>query len=168
MIIVAVQIAKEMGATVTAVCGSSNVELVRGLGADEVVDYRVQSPETLTGTWEVIFDCVGKYSFGKIKHLLTQEGIFMTTDLSAAILKDQFISSLFGKKKAVISLTGLRDSESKRKDLQLLVGYFEKGTVRPLIDRVYDLEDITEAHAYVSSGRKKGNVVIKISENGDD
>lgn len=160
----AIQIAKYLGAHVIGVSSGKNSDLLKLLGADEVVNYNKIDVSTIDNRFDVIFDSVGKYSFGSLKHLLKSEGIFMTTDLSFKILRNMFFTSIIGKKKARISLTGLNSLENKLKGLNTLVDIYVEENVRPVIDRTFAFDEIVEAHKYVSSGRKKGNLVIKISE----
>lgn len=163
----ALQLAKYMGAEVAAVSGTSNIEMLSELGANQAIDYKTTDIEKLSGNYNVIFDAVGKYSFSGVKHLLSKDGLYMTTDLSFGILRDMILTSVLGKRKAVISFTGLRDIADKQKDLELITDLVAKGVIRPVIDKVYPFEEIQSAHAHVNTGRKKGNVVVKLN-NGDE
>jgi NADPH:quinone reductase-like Zn-dependent oxidoreductase len=131
----AVQLARYFGADVTGVCSTTNLALVRSLGADTVIDY-TREDFTLTGqTFDLIFDAVGRTSQSQSKNLLGKNGTFLSTKGSAS-----------------------EDLE----DLHFLKELVEAGEVRPVIDRCYPLERIAEAHRYVDSGHKKGNVVITV------
>ncbi|MEO8611296.1 MAG: NAD(P)-dependent alcohol dehydrogenase [Chloroflexota bacterium] len=158
----AVQLAKYFGAEVTAVCSAANIELVKSLGADKVIDY-TQADFTKTGeTYEVIFDAVGKSSFSRCKGALKQEGIYLTTVVSPTILVQMLWTSKFGSKKAKIVFAGLRSASEKNKDLAFFLELVVAGALRPVIDRCYPLERIADANQYVDTGRKNGNVVITV------
>jgi NADPH:quinone reductase-like Zn-dependent oxidoreductase len=134
----AVQLAKYCGAEVTGVCSTSNLALVKSLGADRVIDY-TQDDFTQSGeSYDVIFDAVGKTSRSQCKGLLKKKGIFLTTNHLAKI---------------------------EAEDLDYLKDLIEKDKLRPVIDRTYSLEQIVEAHQYVDKGHKKGNVVITVEHN---
>jgi NADPH:quinone reductase-like Zn-dependent oxidoreductase len=158
----AVQIAKHMGAHVTAVCSGLNVDLVRSLGADEVIDY-TQDDFTENGQeYDVIFDAIGKNSFVNCKDSLTDHGIYMTTVPSFAILLQMLWTAKFSKKKAAIAFAGLRSTQDKAKVLQFSKELIEAGNLVPVIDRSYPLNEIVDAHSYVDTERKRGNVVLQI------
>ena len=159
----AIQLANHLGAEVTGVCSTKNVQLVRSLGADRVIDYKKESVTDQSGPWDVIFDAVGKYSFRECKPMLKDKGIYLTTVLSFAILGQMVITSLSRGKKAVLALTGLRPTEQKNSDLAFIKNLIEKGELHPVIDRSYPLDNISEAYSYVDRGHKKGNVVITVA-----
>lgn len=159
----AVQIAKHLGAKVTAVVSTSNLELARRIGADNVIDYKEKDLRSIKGRYEVIFDAVGKYSYTKIKHLLNPGGMYMTTDLSMNILFDSLITSIIGNKKARIAFTGLRDVADKKKDLELITLLAQQNKIKPIIDKVFTFDEIQKAHAHVATGSKKGNVVVRFN-----
>ena len=158
----AVQLAKSFGADVTGVCSTANVELVKSLGADHVIDYRKEDFTKLGETYDIIFDSVGKSSFSKAKQALKPEGIYLTTVISPAILPQMLWTSKFGGKQAKIVFAGLRSAAEKNGYLALLLELVEAGKFKPVIDRCYPLEQIAEAHRYVDTGHKKGNVVITV------
>lgn len=159
----AVQLAKSFGAEVTGVCSTANVALVKSLGADNVIDYTREDFTKTIETYDIIFDSVGKSSFSKAKRALNQDGIYLTTVISGAILPQMLWTSKFGKKKAMIVFAGLRSTTEKNAYLTLLLKLVEAGKYRPVIDRCYPLEQIAEAHRYVDTGHKKGNVVITVA-----
>ncbi len=161
----AVQLARYFGAEVTGMCSTSNVELVKSLGADQVIDYTREDFTRSGQTWDIIFDTVGKSSFSRCKKSLSRGGVYLTTFISMSILLQMLWTSKIGHKKAVIAFTGLRAAGEKTKDLVFLKELIEAGQLKPVIDRSYPLEQITEAHGYVDQGHKKGNVVITIIEN---
>ncbi len=157
----AVQIAKYYGAEVTGVCGTTNVELVKSLGADHVIDY-TQGDFTKSGeTYDVIFDAVGKSSFSRCKDSLTAKGIYMTTVPTLAIIPQMLWTSMWGGKKAKFATAGLMQNKDNLNFLKELV---EAGKIKAVIDRCYPLEAIVEAHKYVETGHKKGNVIITMAQ----
>ncbi|MEQ8676248.1 MAG: NAD(P)-dependent alcohol dehydrogenase, partial [Aggregatilineales bacterium] len=145
----AVQIAKYYGAEVTGVCSGANVELVKSLGADHVVDYTKEDFTENGRTYDIIFDTVGKITFSHSKKSLKPEGIFLEAGMGMGTMGAVLMTSLFGRKKAKIAATGLRPPHERVKDLNLLKELMEDGTIIPVIDRCYPLEQITEAHRYV-------------------
>ncbi len=162
---IAVQLAKYFGADVTGVCSTMNLELVKSLGADKVIDY-TQEDFTKNGqTYDIIFDTVGKSAFSRCKDSLTENGIYLTTVPSLATFIQMLRTSMTGGKKVGIAATGLRPSNEKTKELIFLNGLIEAGKIKAVIDRSYPLEQIAEAHKYVEAGHKKGNVVITLNHN---
>jgi NADPH:quinone reductase-like Zn-dependent oxidoreductase len=161
----AVQLAKYFGAEVTGVCSTTNVELVKSLGADKVIDYTNEDFTKSGETYDIIFDTVGKSSFSRCKSSLKQRGIYLTTVPTLAIIPQMLWTSKIGSKKAMIALTGLLPSSEKMKNLVFLKELIEAGKIKAAIDRRYPLEQIAEAHRYVDKGHKKGNVVITVEHN---
>lgn len=158
--IFAVQFAKYFGAEVTGVCSSSNVELVKSLGADNLIDY-TKDDFTKNGIkYDIIFDAVGKSSFSACKKSLTDKGLFLTTVISFRILRQMLTTSMFGSKKAIITFTGMRKPEEKKKDLVFIKELVEAGRIKPVIDKTYPMENAADAHAYVDEGHKKGDVLL--------
>jgi NADPH:quinone reductase-like Zn-dependent oxidoreductase len=156
----AVQLAKHFGAHVTAVCNTKNVELVRSLGADRVIDY-LQEDFTKRGeTYDVVFDAVGKHSFRRSTRSLKPGGLFITTDLGfmwhAPLLA--LLTRWIGDKKATIGI-----ARYKKEDVRFLKELIEAGKYRAVIDRRYPLEDMVEATRYVETGQKTGNVVLTVN-----
>jgi len=153
----AVQLAKSLGASVTAVCRGEHVPLVASLGADHVIDYTTEDFTTHGATYDVVFDAVGKTSFGQCKPLLRPNGVFLATDFGPFPWNPllALTTRVIGSRKVLFPLP---------KDNQEIVRYLrdqlESGEFRPVIDRTYRLEDITEAHRYVDTEQKVGNVVI--------
>ena len=153
----AVQLAKHFGAKVTGVCSTSNLELVKSLGADKVIDYTKEDFTKNRETYDIIFDVVGTSSFSHCKHSLKQSGIYLLTDSPSPLFILQMLwTSKIGSKKAVLALTGLRSSSEKTKDLVILKELIEAGKIKSVIDRRYPLEQTAEAHRYVEKGHKKG------------
>lgn len=158
----AVQIAKYNGAQVTGVCSTPNVDLVKSLGADKVIDYKKEDFTKSEETWDIIFDVVGKSSYSKSKRVLTSNGIFMTTVMGLPILFQMLWTSKFGSKKANITFTGLRPPEEMARDLLVIKKLVEQGKIKPVIDRTWPLKDIIEATRYVEKGHKQGNAIIAV------
>jgi NADPH:quinone reductase-like Zn-dependent oxidoreductase len=153
----AVQLAGYFGAEVTGVCSTRNIELVKSLGADKVIDY---TQEDFTGsdlTYDIIFDAVSKTSFSRCKSSLKQRGVYLTVDWP---LLQALWASIVGSKKLIFGIAS-RNPE----DLIFLKELIEAGKLKAVIDRRYPLEQAAEAHAYVDTGRKKGNVVITVEHN---
>ena len=153
----AVQLAKYFGAEVTGVCGTTNLELVTSLGADKVIDY-TKGDFTKNGeTYDVIFDTVGKSSFSGCMRSLKKEGIYLHAVATPAVMLRMRWASMMSSKK-LLGGTAIPETEN----LLLLKELIEAGKIKPVIDRSYPLEQIAEAHRYVETGHKKGNVVITV------
>src|ERR1700680_3228455 len=154
----AVQLARYFGADVTAVCGTKNLELVRSLGADRVIDYKQEDFTKNGQTYDVIFDAVGKHSFRRCKGSLNPGGIYLPTDGPVNILL-ALMPSRKGAKRVVVQLP----PRQPKKEVLLLKELIEAGKFRPVIDRRYPLEDVIEATRYVETQQKTGNVVLTVS-----
>jgi NADPH:quinone reductase-like Zn-dependent oxidoreductase len=157
----AVQLAKYFGAEVTGVCSTTNLELVKSLGADNVIDYTKQDFTKTGQTYDVIFDAVGKSSFSRCKGSLKQSGIYLFTNPTLTIAIQMLWTSKVGSKKAILGFAGLNQSKENLIFLKELV---ETGKIKSVIDRCYPLAQIAEAHQYVETGRKKGNVIITVGD----
>ena len=157
--------AKHFGAEVTGVCSTTNLELVKSLGADKVIDYTKEDFTKTGQTYDIIFDKVGKSSFSRCKSSLKKKGIYLTTVLTLVDLLQVLWTSRVGSKKAMVAFAGLRPASEMTKDLIFLKELMEAGKIKPVIDRRYPLEQIVEAHRYVETGHKKGNVVITVEHN---
>jgi NADPH:quinone reductase-like Zn-dependent oxidoreductase len=158
----AVQLAKHFRANVTGVCSTTNVEFVKSLGADKVIDYTKEDFTGIGQTYDIIFDAVGKSSFSRCKDSLTEEGVYLSTVYGLGIVLQMLRTSMIGSKKATLMLAGMRSSSEKSEDLLFLKELIEAGKLRSTIDRRYPLEQTAEAHRYVAKGHKKGNVVITV------
>jgi NADPH:quinone reductase-like Zn-dependent oxidoreductase len=161
----AVQLAKYYGAEVTGVCSTANLELVKSLGADKVIDYTQEDFTESGQIYDVIFDTVNKSSFSRCKNSLTQSGIYLTTFPTPAILVQMLWTSMVGSKKGVVAFAGLRPSSEKTENLIFLTELIEAGKIKAVIDKRYPLEQVAEAYRYVEQGHKKGNVVITVRHN---
>jgi NADPH:quinone reductase-like Zn-dependent oxidoreductase len=158
----AVQIARYFGTEVTGVCSTTNLELVKSLGADKVIDYTKEDFTKNGETYDIIFDAVSKSSFSRCKGSLTQRGVYLSAVPTLAILLQMLWTSKIGNKKAKFSATGLRPVPERLIFLKEVIKLIEAGKMKPVIDRRYPLEQIAEAHRYVEKGHKKGNVVITV------
>ncbi|MBL4613384.1 MAG: NAD(P)-dependent alcohol dehydrogenase [Magnetovibrio sp.] len=163
----AVQLAKYFGAHVTGVCSGANVELVKSLGADQVIDYSQDDFTRNTQAYDVIFDTVGKSSFSRCKGALIGKGIYLSTVMALGTMMQMVWTSMVGGKRAKFAATGLRSASDQAKDLKFLKTLLEDGKIKPVIDKTYELADMAVAHLYVETGHKKGNVVITMGLMGD-
>jgi NADPH:quinone reductase-like Zn-dependent oxidoreductase len=152
-----VQLAKHFGAEVTAVCDTKHVELVRSLGADEVIDYTKQDFRDNGVEYDVIFDAVGKHRFTRCKDSLKPEGVYLPTDGYANFAMALW-TRWFGDKKVRLAIP----PRYKKEHVLLLKHLIEASEYRPVIDRTYPLEDVVEATRYVETGQKTGNVVLTV------
>jgi len=153
-----IQVAKHLGAHVTAVCNTKSVDLVRSLGADEVIDY-VSEDFTENGeTYDVIFDAAGKTTFLHCRRSLKPDGIYITTDPG---FMWQDLPCALVSKRAKIGIV-----RYTKADILKLRELLEAGDYRPVIDRTYQLADIVDAHRYVETHQKTGNVVLIVREDG--
>lgn len=156
----AIQIAKQMGAHVTAVCSGRNIGLVKALGAHEVIDYQQKDFTKSDEQYDYVYDTIGKSSFGACKNILTDQGMYLSPVLKFRLLLRVIGTSLFGKKKAKFEATGANKEDKLRDLLSEVVEIFRAGGLHTVIDRQFPLEKLAEAHHYIDSGRKKGNVII--------
>jgi NADPH:quinone reductase-like Zn-dependent oxidoreductase len=154
-----VQLAKHFGAHVTAVCNTKNVDLVRSLGADVVVDYTQEDFTKNEETYDVVFDAVGKTSFRRCRHSLNPGGAYLETDPGFMwhVPLLALVTRWVGSKRVALGITKYR-----KEDVQLLKGLIENGEYRPVVDRTYALDDVIEASRYVETGQKTGNVVLTV------
>lgn len=156
----AVQLAKHFGTEVTAVCSTRNIEFVKLVGADKIIDY-TKTDYTKTGEkWDVIIDIVvGKTSFKKNKNSLTKNGKYLAI---AGGLNDMFqmvLTSLVGSKKVFF---GGGSNCEKPENFNLIKQLIEAEKLKPIIDKSFTFEEMVEAHEYVESGTKKGNIVVQV------
>ncbi|NVK38094.1 MAG: NAD(P)-dependent alcohol dehydrogenase [Gammaproteobacteria bacterium] len=159
----AVQIAKSFGAHVTAVCSSANVQWVKSLRADVVVDYQTQDFTQLNTSYDVIFDTVGKRNFAQCKSALKSHGQYLSPVLTLPLLFNMLFSHFFSNKKAKFTPTGLSPIPKLHQQLAAIEILMQNQQLKMNIDRRYSLNDIQAAHEYVDSERKKGVVLLTIN-----
>ena len=158
----AVQLAKHFGAVVIAFCGPDGMDVVRSLGADEVFDFREHDVTEGGETYDVIVDAVGKLSAMRARRALTPKGIYTTAGSPGSlgrVLALSLATKITGRRRVRLGLARYR-----REDLLFLKGFVEAGAYRPVIDRSYALKDVVEAHRYVDTQRKIGNVVLTVDD----
>lgn len=153
----AVQIAKSLGAHVTGVCSTSNVEMVKALGADEVIDYTTEQFSAQGSRFDVIFEAVNKSSFVHCMSSLKSNGVYINIAEPLPTLRMMW-TKLSSKRKLLLGQNSPETAEA----LEFLRNLVTAGRLKPVIDRRYPLEQIAEAHRYVDKGHKKGNVVIQM------
>jgi NADPH:quinone reductase-like Zn-dependent oxidoreductase len=155
----AVQLLRDRGAVVTAVCGAEHMELVRGLGADRVIDYTAEDFTRDERRYDVVMDAVGKSSFGRCRRLLKPGGLYLSTDLGPLSQNPvlALVTPLFGGRRVRFPIP-----RQDQGTVTYLKERIESGAFKPLIDRRYRLDQIVEAYRYVETGRKVGSVVITI------
>ena len=156
----AVQLAKNYGADVTAVCSSSNFELMQSLGADEVIDYTKEDFSENGKKYDVIFDTVGKSSTRKALRSMNKGGYLLLASAGIGTMIGGSIASIFMSKKIISGVI-----KETVEDMNFFKQMIEKEKLKAVIDRIYTLKQIVEAHTYVDQGHKKGNVVIAINQN---
>jgi len=153
----AIQIAKCFGAEVTGVCGTSNLELVKSLGANKVIDYTKEDFTKNDEIYDVIFDTKGTNSFPHIKRSLKEKGRYLSANPKMVDMISGIWTSMTSRKKVILEASG-----QETKDLIYLKELIEAGKIKSVIDKRYPLEQIREAHSYVEKGHKSGNVVITL------
>jgi NADPH2:quinone reductase len=161
----AVQLARHFGAHVTAVCSTRHVDLVRSLGADHVVDYLEEDFTKNGETYDAIIDAVGKYSFRRGRRALRPGGIYVATDGGRFLLETiaLLVVTRWVGSKRVRGAAGRRSKD----DVRLMKELIEAGTYRPVVDRRYPMNQVAEAHRYVETWRKAGNVVLVMATDDD-
>lgn len=159
-----IQISKQLGAHVTAVCSATNFDMVTALGADDVIDYHQQDFTLAENRYDIIYDSVGKRNYSDCKKALNKNGRYVSPVLGLPLLADMLWTAINNKvssgKTAHFAPTGLLPPAELKVLLRLLIPMITTNNLTPVIDRSYSLEDISAAHRYVDTGRKKGNVVI--------
>lgn len=155
----AVQLAKHFGAQVTGVCSTANLDLVKSLGADQVIDYTKVDFTKNSEMYDVIFDTVNKVSFSGSIKCLNENGILILSAAGISEMLKGIWTSMTSSKKVI---TGVVSHSAA--DIAFLNELIETNELKPVIDRTYPLEEMAEAHAYVDKGHKKGNVAVVIRE----
>jgi NADPH:quinone reductase-like Zn-dependent oxidoreductase len=155
----AVQLVKNLGAKVTAVCNTQNVKAVKSLGPDQIIDYMTQDFTQTGQKFDFIFDAVGKSSFAQCKPLLKEHGIYISTELGkhSENIFLALITPLFRGRKVMFPIPTIR-----KEDVVFLKNLVVSGKYKPLVDRMYSLDDIVDAYTYVETRQKVGNVVITV------
>jgi len=156
----AVQLAKYYGAEVIGVCSTTNVEMVKSIGADKVIDYTKEDFAQSGEKYDLIFDVVGKTTYPRCVNSLKEKGLFLSTLPTLAIILQSIRTSMIGGKQVKFG-----DAVPKIENLIFLKELAEAGKLKPVIDRRYPLEGTPEAFKYVETGHKKGNVVITVAHN---
>jgi len=155
----AVQLAKYFGAEVTGVCSTTNLEMVKSLGADKVIDYTKEDFTKSGQTYDIIYETVGKSSFSRNMSSLKKKGIYLAGNAGLLQTVQMLWTSKIGGKKVIFG-----PAPERKEDLIFLKELVEAGKIKPVIDRRYPLEQTAEAHSYVEKGHKKGNVVIAVAD----
>jgi NADPH:quinone reductase-like Zn-dependent oxidoreductase len=154
----AVQLAKHMGTEVTGVCSTANLDMVKSIGADHVIDYTSEDYTTETGQYDVVFETVGKGNMGGLLGLLKPNGVYLgASEIGLERVLRGMFNNLFKSGRWIASA----DDESAA-DLEKLSELLENNMIKPVIDRNYCLDEIVEAHRYMDKGRKKGNISITV------
>jgi NADPH:quinone reductase-like Zn-dependent oxidoreductase len=156
----AVQLAKYFGANVTGVCSTTNVDLVKSLGADKVIDYTAEDFSSQGERYDVIFEAVDKSSFSACMKSLKKDGTYINVTAPLPDVR-MLWTKLTSSRKLILSRNSPENSEA----LDFLKERIEEGKLKVVIDRVYAFEEIVDAHRYVEQGHKKGNVIITVEHN---
>ena len=160
---VAVQFARHYGADVTAVCSGAGAELVKRLGASEVIDYTRTDFTAQGRTYDIVFDVAGVSSFGRCHQLLNPGGRYLTPVPSLGIMvRAPWTALTRGRRRAVIAFTGLRPAASKAKDLALVKELAEAGTLVPVVDQAFPIDHIVDAYRHIDRQGKRGITVIEM------
>ena len=155
----AIQIAKALGAgKVTAVCSASSAEMVRGLGADEVIDYKTTDFTKGTAKFDMIFDCVGNHPYGECKGVLQGRRVHLTVQPRVSTFLRMFANPLFKMKVYGLITTGDGD------ELAYLASLIDSGKLRPTIDKVYSFDEVASAQEYSKTGRARGKIVLEVRQ----
>lgn len=154
----AIQLAKSFGATVTGICSTSNMEMVRALGADAVIDYTREDLSHIGKTYDVIMDTVSKLSYADMLGALADDGVLILSDAGMGHMIRGLWTSLTSKRKVITGVT-----KQSAENIHFLKSLIEAGKYHAVIDRTYPLERMADAHAYGELGHKKGNISIEVS-----
>lgn len=156
----AVQFAKALGATVTASASARNGDMLRSLGADCVLDYRTTDPLSARGRYDVVFDTLGVATFDAARSAMTPAGQYVCPVLSFNLLCDMIRTRIRSAQSAKFAAAGMASPELHRQELAEILDLMAKNQFSPVMDGTYPLADLIEAHRYVETGRKRGNVVV--------
>jgi len=163
----AVQIAKYFGAHVTGVCSTRNVELVKSLGADEVIDYKTTDFTKGSERYDIVYDTIGKNTFPQCKPVLAKQGMYLSPVMKVPLLLQMMKASIIRTaQKPLFAATGLLSEEKLREMASELIEPMQNGYLKIVLDKGYTLSEIPEAHRYIESGRKRGNVVATVVPSG--
>ncbi|MCT8158820.1 NAD(P)-dependent alcohol dehydrogenase [Pseudoruegeria sp. SHC-113] len=154
----AVQIAKALGADVTAICSADNAWLARDLGAEQVLDYRTENPAQLGQRFDLVFDTVGAMDMAAARAVLKRDGLFLPLNFSLREMLQAFRARLFGGPRLQLAV-----NPDRAEDLEALSELVWEGRLRPVIDRMYPLSEVAEAHAYVEGRHRKGAVILTVA-----
>lgn len=155
----AVQLARHRGATVTGVCGGLRVEYVRSLGAARVIDYTREDFTKGKEKYDLVYDILGKSSFGRCRKVLKKNGIYLLASFKLGDILQMLGTAVFGEKKVICAL-----ASEKPEILEELVELGAAGRIKTVIDRTFPLDRAADAHRYYESGKRKGNVVILVNK----
>jgi NADPH:quinone reductase-like Zn-dependent oxidoreductase len=154
----AIQIAKLLGCHVTAVCRTENHELVRSLGADTTIDYKVDDFTSRNEHWDVVFDVAGSHDFRDVRRVLTPRGVMVTPRPAPRELLNTALSALRSGPRCTFLITRARGH-----DLALLTALIDQGKLKPVVDRRFQLDELPEAHRYFESHKVRGKVVVQVA-----
>ncbi len=160
----AVQFAKHFGAKVTAVCSGRHAELMHSLGVDHFLDYTKEDFTRARDAYDIVFDAIGKSSFGRARRALKPGGIYLTTVPSMGILFQILRTKLFGARRAGFAATGIRKAPDKARDMAFTTELIVAGKYRGVVEQTYPFAEIAKAHAHVEEGHKAGDVVVTFSD----
>lgn len=155
------QFIRQYDVKIAATCDTKNIELIQTLGADKIFDYTKEDFTDKGGKYDFVFDTVGKSTFGKCKSLLNEKGVYISSELgpySQNVFYPLFNS--ISSKKVIFPIP-----YNKRETIPYIISHLEKGSFKPVIDREYQLKDISKAYGYVIKGEKTGNVLINVKKN---
>ena len=165
----AVQIAKSFGTEVTGVCSTRNVDLVRSIGADHVIDYTKEDFTKTDQRYDLIFDLVGNHSFSERRRILNPNGICVMAGIGGAGWHDGFATRLFGELNAYVGSRFVSQkfiayiAQFNKKDMLVLADLMRDGKMTPVIDKTYKLNETRDALQYLETGHARGKVVIKVT-----
>jgi NADPH:quinone reductase-like Zn-dependent oxidoreductase len=164
----AVQIAKSFGAEVTGVCSTRNLDLVRSIGADHVIDYTKEDFTKTDQRYDLIFDLIGNHSFSERRRILNPNGICVMAGVGGAGWHDGMAMRLVGELNAYLRSRFVSQkfisyiAQFNKKDMTVLADLMQSGQVKPVIDRTYTLSDVPEALRYLEQGHARGKVVVTV------